>query len=178
MSQVNSIFAGFAAQVYIQPAVTPVPLTIIQLGANDLDSATESGTEIKAIVTASNILQVQQVGIAGYENAEVSFPLAGSRYGMKLATQSPPASLTWTLAYNPSNPAIQLLASDANRGTVIRTYVLAALVGLNTTVYAFNATASAAQINYNTAEEAKYIVTVVPVGGGVFGYSFISSAAP
>jgi hypothetical protein len=177
MAQVSVTFGAgaFSAKLYVQPGAvgTVVPLTNAQLGSQDLATAAAASTQITAIIIPANQLIVEEIGNFGYENAEATFPQAGNRFQAKVATASAPSSLTLTFALNPSSTTFQTLTQASLSGTDVRTYVIDWLVGGNNFVYAFNAFASATGYNFQTNAEAKGIITLVPQGGGTYGYSFV-----
>ena len=178
MAQVSVTYGAgaFSAKIYAQPGAIAslVPLTQAQMGSQDLTNVAVATTQITTITgAATNQLLVEDIGNFGYASAEATFGLAGNRYAAKIATQSAPDSITLTFPLNPSNAAYILMTGDANSGTTVRTYVITWLVGANTFVYAFNAFASAAGYNFATNAEAKSMITLVPQGGGQFGYSYV-----
>lgn len=176
MAQVSVTYGAgaFSAKLYAQPGAAPVPLTQVQMGSQDLSTVATSTTQVTTITgAASNQLLVEDIGNFGYESAEATFGLAGNRYAAKIATQSAPSSLTLTFPLNPSNAAYILMTQDANSGTTVRTYVISWTVGANTFNYAFNAFASAAGYNFSVNAQAQSLITLVPQGGGQFGYSFV-----
>ena len=166
---------AFSAKIYMQPGLASavVPLTQAQMGSQDLSTAATAAVNITGITVPAQQLIVQEVGKFGYANSEASFAIAGARNGAKVATQSVPNSLVLTFPLNPSNANFQLLTVDANLGTVVRTFVIQWTAGGGTMNYAFNAFSSAIEFDFQTKAEAKSMITLVPQGGGQYGFSWV-----
>lgn len=174
MALISNIFPGFSGRVYIQPnpaTGTVVPLTQADLGSQTLADATTASANLAAIVTANNWLQVQNVGDFNYAPASTNVPLAGARFSQSIITQSASLAMQWTFSYNPGSATYQILDEDAVNVTA-RTFVIVATANNNTLYWATNAYTSAVKVNYDTGDVAKAIVEVVPIGGGLYGYSF------
>ena len=166
---------AFSAKLFMQPtpSATVVALTASAMGSQDLSAVATAPVGITGITVAANQVIVEEIGKFGYASAEASFSIAGARYGAKVSTQSTPNSLVLTFPLNPSDANFKILTVDANLGTVVRTYVIQWSVGANILNYAFNAFASAVEFDYQTKAEAKAMITLVPQGGGQFGFSFV-----
>ena len=177
MAQVSVTFGAgaFSAKIYVQPGAvgTVVPLTNAQLGSQDLATAVTASTQVTAIIVPGNQLIVEEIGPFGYASAEATFPQAGNRFQAKVATASPPNSMSLVFALNPSSTTYQLLTQASLSGTDVRTYVINWLVGGNNFIYAFNAFASATGFDFQTNAEAKSTIDLIPQGGGTYGYSFV-----
>lgn len=177
MAQVSVQFGAgaFSAKLYVQSGAVGavVPLTVAQMGGIDLATATAASAQVTGIIVAANQLIVEEVGTFGYENAEATFPIAGSRFSSKVAVISPPASLNLVFPLNPSSTSFTTIVSASNSGTDVRTYCINWLVGGNNFIYSFNAFVGAIGYDFATNAEAKATATLIPQGGGQFGYSFV-----
>lgn len=177
------ILTGFGSNLYIQPnpgAGALVPLTSTQLGAKDLQAVAVADTTVTAIAVAANNLNPQGIGAFGPgAPAEVTLPLQGTRYANKIPTQSAPPSLALTVTYDPSNLALVLLSQDGNLGTTTRTAVITSTLAAGATTYtwyyAFNFRST--PVSWTTGPDNAHlgVVTLVPIGGNLFGYSYTTS---
>jgi hypothetical protein len=173
MALINNIFPGFSGKVYIQPGTASVvPLTQANLGSQTLVGATTASASLTAIITANNWLQVQEIGDYGYQPASTNIPLAGARFSQSIITQSAAQAMEWTFSWNPASTTYQLLDQDAVNVTA-RTFVLVGTANNNVVYWATNCYTSAIKLNYSTGDVAKATAQIVPIGGGLFGYSFV-----
>ena len=175
---------GFGSNIFIQPNPASgalVPLTSAQLGSKDLIAVAVADATVTAITSvAANNLFPQSIGAFGPgASAEVTLPLQGVRYANKIVTQSAPPSPKLTITYDPSNTPLQLLSSDGNLGTVTRTAVITSILSAGATTYtwyyAFNFRTS--PVSFTTGPDNAHLaeVTLVPIGGNLFGYSYTTS---
>ena len=176
MPQVSVAFGAgaFSAKLYIQPGPVGTSVALVQsaLGSQDLTTAAVASAGVAAIIVPANQLIVEEVGNFGYESAEASFPIAGSRFSSKVAVISPPSTISLVFPLNPSSATFQLATQSSLSGTDVRTYVVAWLVGANTFLYAFNAFCGATGYQFATGSEAKATISLIPQGSGQYGYSF------
>ena len=178
----SGFLTGFGSNIYIQPnpaAGALVPLTSTQLGAKDLTSVATADTTVTAIAIAANNLFPQSIGAFGPgASAEVTLPLQGVRYANKIATQSAPPSPKLTVTYDPSNIPLQLLSSDGNLGTVNRTAVISSTLNAGATTYTwfYSFVFRTSPVSWTTGPDNAHLaeVTLIPVGGNLFGYSYTS----
>lgn len=161
MALPNKVLPGFSAALYCQPSSTPTPLTVSQLSLV---------ASVSAIAVSGNLLPVEAVPAFGQDDAVASFTVAGSRQSDKIPSQSAPASLTITAAWNPSDANLLLMRGDAYSGVVDRTFVVSATEGSNIVYYAFNGRVSQFQIDAQPGAEAKCTFTVHP-RGNQYGWS-------
>ena len=151
----TKVLPGFVASFYVQPASTPTPLTTAQLSLI---------ASVSPLTITGNLLQVEAVPVFGQDDAVASFGVAGSRQSDKLPTQSAPTSMTFTVAWNPSDTVLLLVRADAYSGLIDRTYIVQATDGTGTVNYAFNARVGQFQIDSQPGAEAKAIFTLHPRG--------------
>ena len=161
MALPNKVLPGFSAALYCQPSSSPTPLTVSQLSLV---------ASVSAIAVSGNLLPVEAVPAFGQDDAVASFTVAGSRQSDKIPSQSAPASLTITAAWNPSDANLLLMRGDAYSGVVDRTFVVSATEGSNIVYYAFNGRVSQFQIDAQPGAEAKCTFTVHP-RGNQYGWS-------
>lgn len=161
MALPNKILPGFSASLYAQPSASPTPLTL---------SGLSTLASVAAIAVSGNLVQVEAIPAFGQDDAVASFTVAGSRQSDKIPSQSAPASMSITAAWNPSDAVILLLRADAYSGIVDRTYVIAASDGTNIIYYAFNARVSEWHIDAAPGAEAKCTFTLQP-RGNLYGWS-------
>jgi len=151
----TKVLPGFVASFYVQPSATPTPLTTAQLSLI---------ASVSPLTITGNLLTVEAVPVFGQDDAVASFGVAGSRQSDKLPTQSAPTSMTFTVAWNPSDSVLLLVRADAYSGLIDRTYIVQATDGTGTVNYAFNARAGQFQIDAQPGAEAKAVFTLHPRG--------------
>ena len=78
--------------------------------------------------------------------------------------------MTITAAWNPADPALLQIRSDAYSGVIDRTFVVAAVEGTNTVAYAFNGRVGQFQVDPAPGAEAKCMFTIHP-RGNQYGWS-------
>lgn len=161
MALPNKILPGFSAALYQQPLAAPIALTLAQLSTL---------ASVAAIAVSGNLVPVEAVPAFGQDDASASFSVAGSRQSDKIPTQSAPASLTITAAWNPSDANLLLVRGDSQSGVIDRTYVIAATEGANIIYYAFNGRVSQFQIDAQPGAEAKCTFSIHP-RGNLYGWS-------
>jgi hypothetical protein len=166
----NKVLPGFSALLFMQSAATPTPLTTANLSVWTAQVAAIVGTSANGTGVNGVLVPVQAVPAFGQDDAVASFSVAGSRQSDKIPTQSAPTSLSITATWNPSDAALLQIRADAYSGVVDRTFVVAAVEGLNTIAYAFNGRVSQFQIDAQPGAEAKCIFTVHP-RGNQYGWS-------
>ena len=146
--------------MYAQPLTTPTPLTLSQLSTL---------SNVAAIAVSGNLMNIEAIPAFGQDDAVASFTVAGSRQSDKIPSQSAPASMTISAAWNPSDTVLLLLRGDAYSGTVDRTFVVAATDGTNIIYYSFIGRVSQWQIDAQPGAEAKATFTVQP-RGNLYGW--------
>lgn len=151
----SKVLPGFVASLYVQPASPPTPLSTAQLSLI---------ASVSPLTVSGNLLQVEAVPVFGQDDAVATFGVAGSRQSDKLPTQSAPSSMTFNVAWNPSDTVLLLVRADAYSGLVDRTYVVQATDGTGAINYAFNARVGQFQIDSQPGAEAKAIFTLHPRG--------------
>lgn len=161
MALPNKVLPGFSATLYAQSGASPTALTLAQLS---LVASTAP------IATSSNQINVESIPSFGQDDASASFQVAGSRQSDKLPTQSAPASMSITAAWNPSDTVMLQVRADAYSGITERTYVIAASDGTNIVYYSFNARVSMFTIDASPTAEAKAMFTLQP-RGNMYGWS-------
>lgn len=161
MALPNKILPGFSASMYAQSGATPTALTLAQLSTL---------ASVAAIAVSGNLLQVEAIPAFGQDDASANFSVAGSRQSDKIPTQSAPASLTITAAWNPSDTVMLQVRADAYSGVTERTYVISATDGTNIIYYAFNGRVSEFKIDAQPGAEAKAVFTIHP-RGNMYGWS-------
>jgi len=166
----NKVLAGFSASLWMQSSATPTPLTTANLSVWTGQVTTIVGTAANGTGGAGVLLPVEAVPAFGQDDAVASFGVAGSRQSDKIPTQSAPTSLSITAAWNPSDTALLQIRADAYNGTVDRTFVVAAVDGVNTVAYAFNGRVSQFTIDASPSAEAKCNFTIHP-RGNQYGWS-------
>jgi hypothetical protein len=166
----NKVLPGFSASLFMQSAATPTPLTTANLSVWTAQVATIVGTSANGTGAAGVLVPVEAIPAFGQDDAVANFSVAGSRQSDKIPTQSAPTSLSITAAWNPSDAALLQIRADSESGVVDRTFVVAAVEGLNTIAYAFNGRVSQFQIDAQPGAEAKCIFTVHP-RGNQYGWS-------
>jgi len=170
MSIPSKVLPGFSASMFMQSGEAPTSLSTANLSVWTAQVATIVGTSANGSGAAGTSLNVEAIPAFGQDDAVASFGVAGSRQSDKIPTQSAPTSLSITAAWNPADAGLLLIRGDAYSGTVDRTFVIAAVDGLNTIAYAFNARVSQFQIDAAPGAEAKCIFTIHP-RGGQYGWS-------
>lgn len=160
MALPNKVLPGFSASMYAQPLTTPTPLTLSQLSTL---------SNVAAIAVSGNLMNIEAIPAFGQDDAVASFTVAGSRQSDKIPSQSAPASMTISAAWNPSDTVLLLLRGDAYSGTVDRTFVVAATDGTNIIYYSFIGRVSQWQIDAQPGAEAKATFTVQP-RGNLYGW--------
>jgi hypothetical protein len=166
----NKVLPGFSASLFMQSAATPTPLTTANLSVWTAQVATIVGTSANGTGAAGVLVPVEAIPAFGQDDAVANFSFAGSRQSDKIPTQSAPTSLSITAAWNPADAALLQIRADSESGVVDRTFVVAAVEGLNTIAYAFNGRVSQFQIDAQPGAEAKCIFTVHP-RGNQYGWS-------
>jgi hypothetical protein len=166
----NKVLPGFSASLFMQSAATPTPLTTANLSVWTAQVATIVGTSANGTGAAGVLVPVEAIPAFGQDDAVANFSVAGSRQSDKIPTQSAPTSLSITAAWNPADAALLQIRADSESGVVDRTFVVAAVEGLNTIAYAFNGRVSQFQIDAQPGAEAKCIFTVHP-RGNQYGWS-------
>lgn len=166
----NEVLPGYVASFWMQSAATPTPLTTANLSVWSAQVATIVGTAANGTGAAGVLVPVQAVPAFGQDDAVANYSVAGTRQSDKIPVQSAPTSLSITAAWNPSDPALLQIRSDAYNGTVDRTFVVAAVENTNTVAYAFNGRVSQFQIQAEPGAEAKCIFTIHP-RGNQYGWS-------
>jgi hypothetical protein len=166
----NKVLPGFSASLFMQSAATPTPLTTANLSVWTAQVAAIVGTSANGTGANGVLVPVEAIPAFGQDDAVANFSVAGSRQSDKIPTQSAPTSLSITAAWNPSDAALLQIRADSERGVVDRTFVVAAVEGLNTIAYAFNGRVSQFQIDAQPGAEAKCIFTVHP-RGNQYGWS-------
>ena len=157
----NQVLPGFSATLYCQPSATPTALTTANLSVY---------ASVSAIAVSGNVLPVESIPAFGQDDASATFAVAGSRQSDIIPTQSKPTSMTITAAWNPSDPQLLLMRSDAYSGVIDRTFVIGATDGTNDIYYAFNGRVSEFHIDMAPNAEAKCTFSVHP-RGNQFGWS-------
>lgn len=170
MALPNKVLPGFAASLWMQSGATPTPLSTANLSVWTAQVTTIVGTVANGTGATGVALNVEAVPAFGQDDGMASFSIAGSRQSDKIPTQSAPTSLTITAAWNPTDAGLLLIRGDAASGVIDRTFVIAAVDGLNTVAYAFNARVSQFQIDAQPGAEAKCVFTVHP-RGNQYGWS-------
>jgi hypothetical protein len=166
----NKILPGFSASLWMQSGATPTALSTANLSVWTAQVATIVGTVANGTGAAGVPVAVQAVPAFGQDDAVASFSIAGTRQSDKIPTQSAPTSLSITATWNPSDAGLLLIRGDAYSGTIDRTFVIAAVEGLNTIAYAFNGRVSQFQIDAQPGAEAKCVFTIHP-RGNQYGWS-------
>ena len=166
----SRVLPGFSASMWMQSGAAPTAFSTANLAVWTAQVATIVGTSANGTGAAGLPLSVQAVPMFGQDDAVASFGIAGTRQSDKIPVQSAPTSLTITAAWNPSDAGLLLIRGDAYSGIVDRTYVVAAVDGVNTIAYAFNARCSQFQIDAQPGAEAKCVFTIHP-RGYQFGWS-------
>ena len=166
----NKVLPGFAASLWMQSGATPTAFSTANLSVWTAQVATLVGTVANGTGAAGVALNVEAVPAFGQDDAMANFTIAGSRQSDKIPTQSAPTSLTITAPWNPSDAALLLIRGDSASGVIDRTFVIAAVEGVNTIAYAFNGRVSQFQIDAQPSAEAKCIFTVHP-RGNQYGWS-------
>ena len=170
MSLPNKILSGFTASLWMQTSSTPTALTTANLSVWTSQVQTIVGTAANGTGASGTAVNVESIPSFGQDDAVASFQVAGARQSDKLPTQSAPASMTITAAWNPSDAGLLLIRGDAYSGLVERTYVVAAVDGSNTIAYAFNARVGQFIIDMSPTAEAKCTFTLHP-RGNQYGWS-------
>ena len=172
MAMPTGILTGWTATLYAQPTANPVPLTKTEMGSQNPTDAADANSKVTAIVANANLVPCEAVPPYGYDHSEAAFGLAGSHYGQKIPTQVSPKTMELTIAYDPSNTVTNLLQGDAVTGLVDRTYVVSLADGAgNAVYYSFIGRISVFSVDAQPSAEAKATITLVPIGGGNFGWS-------
>jgi hypothetical protein len=166
----NKVLPGFAASLWMQSGATPTTLSTANLSVWTAQVATIVGTVANGTGAAGVALNVEAVPAFGQDDAMANFSIAGSRQSDKIPTQSAPTSLTITAPWNPSDAALLLIRGDSQSGVIDRTFVIAAVEGVNTIAYAFNGRVSQFQIDAQPGAEAKCVFTIHP-RGNQYGWS-------
>jgi hypothetical protein len=166
----NKVLPGFSASLFMQSAATPTPLTTANLSVWTAQVAAIVGTSANGTGVNGVLVPVEAIPAFGQDDAVANFSVAGSRQSDKIPTQSAPTSLSITAAWNPADAALLQIRADSESGVVDRTFVVAAVEGLNTIAYAFNGRVSQFQIDAQPGAEAKCIFTVHP-RGNQYGWS-------
>lgn len=166
----NKVLPGFSASLWMQSAATPTPLTTANLSVWTAQVAAIVGTAANGTGLNGVLVPVEAIPAFGQDDAVANYSVAGSRQSDKIPTQAAPTSMTITAAWNPSDPALLQIRSDAYNGTVDRTFVVAAVDGTNTIAYAFNGRVGQFQIDAQPGAEAKCTFTVHP-RGNQYGWS-------
>lgn len=170
MAVPSKVLPGFSASMWMQSGATPTAFSTANLSVWLAQVTTIVGTVANGTGTAGVPLTVEAVPVFGQDDAVASFGVAGSRQSDKIPTQSAPTSLTITSAWNPSDAGLLLIRGDAASGVIDRTFVIAAVDGLNTIAYAFNGRVSQFQIDAQPGAEAKCTFTIHP-RGNQYGWS-------
>jgi hypothetical protein len=166
----NKVLPGFAVSLWMQSGATPTALSTANLSVWTAQVATIVGTVANGTGASGLALNVEAVPAFGQDDAMANFSIAGSRQSDKIPTQSAPTSLTITAPWNPSDAALLLIRGDAESGVIDRTFVIAAVEGVNTIAYAFNGRVSQFQIDAQPGAEAKCVFSVHP-RGNQYGWS-------
>ena len=166
----SKVLPGFAASLWMQSGATPTALSTANLSVWTAQVATIVGTVANGTGAAGVALNVEAVPAFGQDDGMASFSIAGSRQSDKIPTQSAPTSLTITAAWNPNDAGLLLIRGDAASGVIDRTFVIAAVDGVNTVAYAFNGRVSQFQIDAQPGAEAKCVFTIHP-RGNQYGWS-------
>jgi hypothetical protein len=161
MALPNKVLPGFTAALYQQPTATPTALTLTQLSTL---------ASVSAIAVSGNLIPVEAIPAFGQDDASANFMVAGSRQSDIIPTQSKPASMTITAAWNPSDSNLLLVRGDAYSGVIDRTYVISATDGTNIVYYAFNGRVGQFHIDSAPGAEAKCTFTIHP-RGNLYGWS-------
>lgn len=164
------VLPGFSTSLWMQSAATPTAFTTANLSVWTAQVATIVGTVANGTGAAGVAVSVEAIPAFGMDDAVASFSAAGVRQSDKIPAQAAPTSLTITAAWNPADAALLQLRSDAYSGVVDRTFVIAAVEGVNTVAYAFNGRVGQFQIDAQPGAEAKCMFTVHP-RGNQFGWS-------
>lgn len=157
-----AVLPGFSASMWMQSGAAPTAFSTANLSVWVAQVATIVGTSANGTGGAGVPLNIEAVPAFGQDDAVASFGVAGARQSDKIPTQSAPASLTITAAWNPSDSGLLLIRGDAYSGVIDRTFVVAAVSGTNTIAYAFNGRVSQFQIDAQPGAEAKCVFTVHP----------------
>jgi hypothetical protein len=166
----NKILPGFAASMWMQSGATPTAFSTANLSVWTAQVATIVGTVANGTGAAGLALTVEAVPAFGQDDAMANYSLAGTRQSDKIPTQAAPTSLTITAPWNPSDAGLLLIRGDAYSGVIDRTFVIAAVEGVNTIAYAFNGRVSQFQIDAQPGAEAKCVFTIHP-RGNQYGWS-------
>lgn len=166
----NKVMTGFSASLFMQSGATPTPLTTANLSVWAAQVAGIVGTVANGTGVTGVAVNVEAVPAFGQDDAMANFTIAGSRQSDKIPTQSAPTSLTITAPWNPADASLLLIRGDAYSGVVDRTFVIAAVDGVNTVAYAFNGRVSQFQIDSQPSAEAKCVFTIHP-RGNQYGWS-------
>ena len=164
------VLPGFSASLFMQSAATPTPLTTANLSVWTGQVATIVGTSAGGTGAAGVAVPVEAIPAFGQDDAVANFSVAGSRQSDKIPVQAAPTSMTITAAWNPADPALLQIRSDAYSGVIDRTFVIAAVEGTNTVAYAFNGRVGQFQVDPAPGAEAKCMFTIHP-RGNQYGWS-------
>jgi hypothetical protein len=164
------VLPGFSASLFMQSAATPTPLTTANLSVWTGQVATIVGTSAGGTGAAGVAVPVEAIPAFGQDDAVANFSVAGSRQSDKIPVQAAPTSMTITAAWNPADPALLQIRSDAYSGVIDRTFVVAAVEGTNTVAYAFNGRVGQFQVDPAPGAEAKCMFTIHP-RGNQYGWS-------
>jgi hypothetical protein len=166
----NKVLPGFAASLWMQSGATPTPLTTANLAVWTGQVAGIVGTVANGTGATGVAVNVEAIPAFGQDDAMANFSIAGSRQSDKIPTQSAPTSLTITAPWNPADASLLLIRGDSESGVIDRTFVIAAVEGVNTIAYAFNGRVSQFQVDAQPGAEAKCVFTVHP-RGNQYGWS-------
>lgn len=170
MALINKVLPGYVATIWCQEGATPTALS---------DTALNTWASIEPIIgtsaggtgTGGIQIPVEAVPAFGADDAFAAYSVAGARTGAKITTQNQVSSLNVTCAWNPADPAQNLMRDDGYNGTIIRTYVIAVYDGTDTVAYAFNGRIGGLQWDMSPSAEGKFIFTIHPTGGNSYGWS-------
>lgn len=170
MALINKVLPGYVATIWCQEGSNPVALSDTELNTwADIEAII--GTSAGGTGTAGIQIPVEAVPAFGADDAFAAYSVAGARTGAKITTQNQVSSLNVTCAWNPADPAQNLMRDDGYNGTIIRTYVIAVYDGTDTVAYAFNGRIGGLQWDMSPSAEGKFIFTIHPTGGNSYGWS-------
>lgn len=173
MAAPNSILPGFSFALFAQDEANPVPLTVANLSVWTGQVANIVGTDYAGTGTGGVQIPAETIPAYGFDDASVTYGLAGSRFSDKIPVQAAPKSMTITCAFTPADLAntstgVGLIYADARRGTVDRTFVVVGsdfAATPNVFAFAFNARVGAFDILTEPGAEGKFNFTIHPRGG-------------
>ena len=157
MALINKVLAGYTATLWMQDAATPTPLTDAQLSTWTAQVENIVGTSAGGVGTDGMQVPVEAIPAFGADDAVAAYSVAGARTGAKITTQNQVTSLNITCAWNPADPAMLQIRSDGYGGTIVRTYTIAMVGGM--------------QWDMSPSAEGKFMFTLHPIGGNSYGWS-------